>query len=128
MTVSEDGRAISRGVAVGLGTPQQILALAPSIVDDNIFVFNAQDCVSASNSSCIGLKGGVYNASSSHTFRKTTQAAWNGTQQAVELTQSTFIFFNDELYFGSDASLDGFPLIMNQPGHGKSCDRHLSTS
>lgn len=118
VTVSDDGKAIARGIGVGIGSPQQIVALAPSIGDDNTWLFNAADCVSAANSTCIGAKGGVFNKTLSHTFQQTTQAAWNGSDQASEFESGSYIFFNDVLNFGDDGSSPGFPLYMDQPGYG----------
>lgn len=120
VTLSSDGKTAARGIGIGIGTPQQIISFAPSIGDDNTWVFNAADCLSANNFTCIGGKGGVFNTSRSHTFIRTTEAQWNGSQQAVELDQGSFIFFNDNLYFGSNGSSLGFPLILDQPGLGKS--------
>lgn len=119
VTVSSDGKAIARGIAVGVGEPQQVIALVPSIGDDNTWLFNAADCVSASNDTCIGQKSGVYNASLSHTYVQTTKAAWNGSQQAGEFATDSPIFFHDTLNFGSNGSAAGFPLLLNQPDLGK---------
>jgi len=118
VTVSNDGKAAARGIAVGIGSPQQIVALAPSIGDANTWLFNAADCVSASNSSCIGQKGGVYNATLSDTFVQTTEVAWNGTELSSQLDAGSYIFFNDDLHFGSNGSSLGFPLLLDQPGYG----------
>lgn len=118
VTVSQDGHATSRGIAVGIGTPQQIVALIPSISDDVTWLYNAQDCVSPTNDSCLGYRGGVYNQLQSSTYRQTTQGQWNGTHRANEL-DAPYIYFNDNLYFGSNGTAYGFPLLLNQPGHGE---------
>src|SRR4051794_30528739 len=53
ITASSDNRAISRGISFAIGTPPQALSLRPSINDNNTFVFNVADCVSASTDTCI---------------------------------------------------------------------------
>lgn len=50
----------------------------------------------------------------------TTEAAWNGTDQNSEFEDgNNYIFFNEKLSFGSSGVSDGFPLLMDQPGLGK---------
>lgn len=118
VTVSSDGHAIARGIAVGIGNPQQIISLRPSIGDANTWVFNAADCINSSNSTCIGAKGGVFNSTLSHDYVQTTESAWNGTHQTQE--SGSYIYFNDDFHFGSNGSVTGFPFLMDQPGLGES--------
>jgi hypothetical protein len=47
-------------------------------------LFNMATCGSASNDSCIGFEGGVYDPQASSTYQLTTQARWNGSQSANE--------------------------------------------
>ncbi len=117
ITVSDDGLAISRGIGLAVGNPQQIVSLRPSIGDDNTWFFNSADCVSSKNDSCIGLKGGVFDPSSSHTYEQTIEAAWNGSH-TQDVTNGAYIFFNDEIRFGNNGSATGFPLLLDQPGAG----------
>lgn len=85
ITVSKDGNAVARGIELGVGTPNQIFSLRPSIGDVNTWLFNLATCGSASNDSCIGTAGGAYDSQSSSTFQLTTQARWNGSQSVNEL-------------------------------------------
>jgi hypothetical protein len=117
ITVSKDGNAVARGIEIGVGTPNQIFSLRPSIGDVNTWVFNLAICVSASNDSCIGTAGGAYSSQSSSTFRLSTQARWNGSQATNE--PGSFIYFNDDIDFGQNGTAYGYPIFMDQPGQGK---------
>ena len=118
ITISQDEHAASRGIALAVGNPQQIISLRPSIGDANTWVYNSIDCVTATNDSCIGSAGGVYNFKDSSTFVQTTEEAWNGTQESDLFSSGDYIFFNDEIRFGSNGSSLGFPLVMDQNGYG----------
>jgi hypothetical protein len=119
VTVSQDGVAITRGIEVALGTPKQVFSLIPSIGDNDMFVFNIADCISASNDTCIAGRGGVFDSSKSNTYELTTQSDWNGT---YEVTQGSYIYFNDELNVGYDGLVYGYPVLMDQNGVGKNVD------
>lgn len=118
VTVSQDGKAVMRGIEVSVGTPQQVFSLGPAVVSDDLFVYNIADCGSTSNDTCIGPKGGVFNPKASSSYALTTQAQWNGTKNAQDLDTGSFIYFNDVLSYGSGEPQVGYPLFMNQPGHG----------
>jgi hypothetical protein len=118
VTVSKDGNAVSRGIEVGVGTPNQVFSLRPSIGDVNMWLFNLATCGSASNDSCIGTAGGAYSSGSSSTFQLTTQARWNGTQSVIEQSSGSFIYFNDVIDFGQNGTVYGYPMFMDQPGQG----------
>lgn len=117
ITVSDDGKAISRGIGLAIGNPQQIVSLRPSVGDDNTWLFNQADCVSSTNDSCIGDKGGVFDSSLSKSYAQTIEAAWNGSQDRA-LSQGAYIYFNDQIRFGNNGSAAGFPLLLDQPGAG----------
>ncbi|RMZ91830.1 hypothetical protein DV736_g930, partial [Chaetothyriales sp. CBS 134916] len=116
-TVTEDGASSARGIAIGLGNPQQVLSLLPAVADSDLFIFNAADCGPSTNDSCIAEKGGVFNPKKSRTYVVTTESQWNGTQEPA-LSEGSYIYFNDELRFGSDGLSYGFPAFLNQPGYG----------
>lgn len=116
VSVSEDGLAFTRGIEISVGNPQQIFSLTPSMSDPDIWLYNVADCPSAKNDTCLAQKGGVYDRSLSTTFDLTTYAAWNGTH--TQFTDGPYIFFNDELRFGSNGSSLGFPFLMNLPDQG----------
>jgi hypothetical protein len=102
---------------LAIGNPQQVISLRPSVADANTWVFNSVDCGSSKNDSCIGQAGGVFDRQPSTSFRLTTEAAWNGTHDQ-SISEWSFIFFNDDIRFGSNGSSAGFPLYMDQPGWG----------
>ncbi|RMZ77754.1 hypothetical protein DV737_g4220, partial [Chaetothyriales sp. CBS 132003] len=116
-TVTEDGASSARGIAIGLGNPQQVLSLLPAVADSDLFIFNSADCGPSSNDSCIARKGGVFDPKKSSTYVVTTEAQWNGTQDTSS-DDGSYIYFNDELRFGSDGVSFGFPAFLNQPGYG----------
>src|SRR4051794_20633118 len=118
VTVSKDGNAVARGIELGVGTPNQIFSLRPSVGDVNTWLFNMATCGSASNDSCIGFAGGAYDPQSSSTYHLTTQARWNGSQSTNE--QGSFIYFNDDITFGHNGTAYGYPMFLDQPGQGKS--------
>jgi hypothetical protein len=118
VSVTKDGNAISRGIEISVGTPNQIVSLRPTIADYNVFLFNQADCKSESNDSCIGYDGGTYDSGKSSTFYLTTQARWNGTYNALEQSSGSFIYFNDVIDFGQNGTVYGFPMFMDQPGNG----------
>jgi hypothetical protein len=117
ITVTSDNRAISRGIEFAIGTPPQSLSLRPAINDNNTFVFNAADCVSASNDTCIGQKGGVFDPHLSTTYQQAPKTTWNGTQ-GPELDTGSYIYFNDDLHLGNGITVFGFPVFMDQYGQG----------
>jgi len=117
VTVSKDGNAVVRGIELGVGTPNQIFSLRPSVGDVNTWLFNIATCGSASNDSCIGLEGGAYDPQDSSTYQLTTQARWNGSQSTNE--QGSFIYFNDDINFGRNGTAYGYPMFLDQPGQGK---------
>ena len=47
---------LARGIALGVGNPQQVISLRPSAKDDNTWLFNSADCINSSNDSRSGLK------------------------------------------------------------------------
>ncbi|KIW68716.1 hypothetical protein PV04_04640 [Phialophora macrospora] len=119
ITVSSDNRALSRGIALELGSPPQILSLLPAIGNNNTFVFNAADCATSTNDSCIGPKGGVFDPSKSTTYRQTSQTTWNGSQTR-ELEGGSYIYFNDYLGVTTSSTIYGFPVFMDQYGRFQS--------
>jgi hypothetical protein len=120
VTVSDDGVAIARGIAVGLGNPQQFLALVPSFAADDMFVTNIADCGAdgTANLTCLGTIGGAFSPADSDTYVRTTKAQWNGTAD-YDVDGGAYVFFNDDLRYASAALEKGYPLFMNEPGSSK---------
>lgn len=79
-TVSNDGLAVTRGIEVGIGTPNQIFAFRPATTLNNTRINNVLGCGSASNDSCVGGEGGVFDPSKSRTYEVSIKAQWNGSQ------------------------------------------------
>ena len=119
-TVSIDGFAVTRGIEVGLGTPNQIFSFRPSSTVNNTRVNNVLSCVSASNDSCVGSDGGVFNPSISSTYQVSIKAQWNGSQIDQEDSTGSYVYFNDGVDFQSNGHVRGFPLVLDsEPGVGK---------
>jgi hypothetical protein len=117
ISVTSDQVAINRGIQIAIGTPPQIFSMRPSTADVDLYVANREDCAPSYNDTCEGPYGGVFNPKASSTYRVTTKGHWNGTDDP-SLTSLASIYFNDVLSFGN-ATLDGFPLFLDQPGYGK---------
>jgi hypothetical protein len=118
ITVSDSGKAISRGIAIGLGNPQQIISLVPTTAADDLFVNNVAECGDATNDTCIGTLGGVFSPGKSSSYVLTTKSQWNGTKD-YDVDGGSFIFFNDELRYGESGDAGGYPAYMNEPGYSE---------
>ena len=111
VTVSTDGVAVTRGIELGIGTPNQIFSLRPSTTINNTRLSNVIDCGSEANTSCIGGKGGVYDSSKSSTFSVSIKDRWNGSAADTETATGSYLYFNDFIDFRSNGSILGFPLV-----------------
>ncbi|KPI34701.1 uncharacterized protein AB675_9441 [Cyphellophora attinorum] len=116
VTISDDARGSFWGIEVGVGTPQQILSLAPSFSVRDFYVSNSADCEKG-NSTCIALRGGVFDSSASSTFVRDTQEQWNGTDPGNQDAAHN-VFFHDTVRFGANGSTDNMPMALNSPGYG----------
>lgn len=116
-SVSADGTVLSRGISFSIGTPPQPFSLTPSTLSDNLFINNAAECTAATNTSCIGQLGGVYDSAASTTFAEVNYAVWTGSRESVDLASaSSYIFFDDAAAFGlkPDANkFTTFPMYTN---------------
>ncbi|KAK5092612.1 hypothetical protein LTR70_001999 [Exophiala xenobiotica] len=113
VTLTDDGRARSNGIAVQIGTPPQTFSLTPTTLLNNTFVNNIATCESGSNSSCVSVIGGGFDASASSTFDSTTFDAWNGSGEGATdaFLSTSAIYFNDVLNVASQ-KLPGFPFLI----------------
>ena len=111
VTVSTNGVAVTRGIELGIGTPNQIFSLRPSTTLNNTRLFNVVDCGSEANTSCVGGKGGVYDSSKSSTFVVSIKDRWNGSAADTETATGSYVYFNDFIDFRSNGSIWGFPLV-----------------
>ncbi|RYN72949.1 hypothetical protein AA0117_g8123 [Alternaria alternata] len=116
-SVSADGTVLSRGISFSIGTPPQPFSLTPSTLSDNLFINNAAECTAATNTSCIGQLGGIYDSTASTTFAEVNYAVWTGSRESVDLASaSSYIFFDDAAAFGlkPDANkFTTFPMYTN---------------
>lgn len=119
VTVSSDGKAVLRGVAVGIGNPQQVMSLSPTTSDSNAWLFLPSACSSTTNDTCLAFNGGEYNSAASTTFAQTTKDAWNGTHDSQAFNWSV-IYFNDQFRVGTSAYFEGFPLSILDGSYGGS--------
>ncbi|KAL8958160.1 MAG: hypothetical protein Q9193_004727, partial [Seirophora villosa] len=113
ITVSTNGVAVTRGIELGIGTPNQIFSLRPSTVVNNTRIANVLDCGSDTNTSCVGAKGGVYDSSKSATFVVSLKTRWNGSAADTETATGAYVYFNDHLNFHANGTVLGYPLVMN---------------
>ncbi|KPI44611.1 uncharacterized protein AB675_8726 [Cyphellophora attinorum] len=113
VTVSSDGRSVSRGIEFGIGTPQQIVSLGISLSDSDTFVFNQAQCNSTVQAICSGRLGGMYDPEASSSYTKVTRAQWNGTTDKELFTAANYIFFQEHIQYGANISSSGFPLFMS---------------
>ena len=111
VTVSTNGVAVTRGIELGIGTPNQIFSLRPSTTLNNTRLSNVVDCGSEANTSCVGGKGGVYDSSKSSTFVVSIRDRWNGSAADTETATGSYVYFNDFIDFRSNGSIWGFPLV-----------------
>ena len=117
-TVSDDGLAVTRGIEVGIGTPNQIFAFRPATTLNNTRINNVLGCGSASNDSCVGGEGGVFDPSKSGTYEVSIKAQWNGSQVDQESSTGAYVYFNDAVDFQSNGHVEGFPLVMDSEAGG----------
>ncbi|KAK5941903.1 hypothetical protein PMZ80_005854 [Knufia obscura] len=114
ITLTNDGKAQSHGIAVQIGSPPQTFSLTPTTFMNNTFVNNIATCGSESNSTCVSIIGGGYDASASSTFASSTYDAWNGSAESTEdafIALAGSIYFNDILSVAAQ-KLSGFPLLI----------------
>ena len=111
VTVSTNGVAVTRGLELGIGTPNQIFSVRPSTTLNNTRLSNVLDCGSEANTTCVGGKGGVYDSSKSSSFLVSIKDRWNGSSFDTETATGSYVYFNDLVNFQSNATLYGFPLV-----------------
>jgi hypothetical protein len=117
VTVTGDGKTVSRGIKMTIGTPGQNISLVPTVnTNGTLWLISSSYCISPSNDTCIGSLGGVYDPSQSSTIWYPGPNQWNGTVDDPEILHfdSPYILFNDVISFGSTQSpwsAYGFPLL-----------------
>ena len=111
-SVSADGTIFSKGISFAIGTPPQLFSLTPSTSLDNAFVNSVAECGSATNSSCIGQLGGIYDSAASTSFAQVDYAAWSGSRESVNMASgNSHIFFTDAAAFGPKNATNKFPAL-----------------
>ena len=113
ITVSSDGLAVTRGIEVGIGTPNQIFSFRPDTTINNTRIYNVLDCGSVSNTSCVGGKGGVFDSTQSSTYVVSIKDRWNGSAADAETATGSYVYFNDLIDFQKNGTIEGFPLVMD---------------
>ncbi|KAL8851760.1 MAG: hypothetical protein Q9221_003370 [Calogaya cf. arnoldii] len=108
-----NGVAVTRGIELGIGTPNQIFSLRPSTTLNNTRIANVLDCVSQSNTSCVGGKGGVFDSAKSSTFVVSLKNRWNGSAADTEAATGAYVYFNDVIDFQANGTVLGYPLVQN---------------
>ncbi|KAK4501222.1 hypothetical protein PRZ48_007029 [Zasmidium cellare] len=117
-TVTADGLGVTRGIAIGIGTPTQIFALRPYTALNNTRVNNVANCGTTSNDTCIGGLGGIFDKDLSSSYSVSVKTNWNGSQVDTEETDGAYLYFNDRITFERRASVDGFPLVLDSTPYG----------
>ncbi|KAJ4985395.1 aspartic-type endopeptidase [Stagonosporopsis vannaccii] len=116
-SVSAAGTILSRGISFSVGTPPQPFSLTPSTLSTNLFLNSAAECVAATNSSCIGQLGGVYDSATSTSFAQVDYSTWGGSRDTVDLAlASSYVFFDDAVTFGLEPTTNKFspfPIYTN---------------
>ncbi|KAL9594361.1 MAG: hypothetical protein Q9219_007075 [cf. Caloplaca sp. 3 TL-2023] len=113
ITVSTNGVAVTRGIELGIGTPNQIFSLRPSTTLNNTRIANVLDCGSETNTSCVGGKGGVFDSAKSSTFVVSLKNRWNGSAADTEAATGAYVYFNDVIDFQVNGTVLGYPLVEN---------------
>lgn len=113
ITVSANGVAVTRGIEIGIGTPNQIFSLRPSTTLNNTRIANVLDCGSETNTSCVGGKGGVFDSAKSSTFVVSLKERWNGSTADTEAATGAYVYFNDVIDFQTNGTVPGYPLVEN---------------
>ena len=113
ITVSANGVAVTRGIELGIGTPNQIFSLRPSTTLNNTRIANVLDCGSETNTSCVGGKGGVFDSSKSSTYVVSLKDRWNGSAADTEAATGAYVYFNDVIDFQVNGTVLGYPLVEN---------------
>lgn len=110
-----------RGVGLAIGSPIQIVSLRPSTSTDYTWVYNAVDCKDDSDSYCYANYGGVFNSSKSRTYKQVDKSAWNGSSvtEDPKAASDSYIYFNDNVLFGNNGTIPGFPMVMRKLGDSK---------
>ncbi|KAI8931451.1 hypothetical protein NX059_011778 [Plenodomus lindquistii] len=108
---------LSRGISFTVGTPPQPFSLTPSTISDNLFINNVAECVAATNSSCIGQFGGIFDSATSTSFAQVDYATWEGSRDSIDLASaSSYVFFDDAVAFGMTPETNKFapfPIYTN---------------
>ncbi|KAH6629787.1 aspartic peptidase domain-containing protein [Boeremia exigua] len=116
-SVSAAGTVLSRGISFSVGTPPQSFSLTPSTSSNNLFLNSAAECVAATNSSCIGQLGGIYDSATSTSFAEVDYSTWGGSRDTVDLAlASSYVFFDDAMSFGLKPTANKFapfPIYTN---------------
>lgn len=111
------GSTFARGIAIGIGTPQQILSLLPKTYVEQVVLSNTARC-DLEDPVCLSAFGGIYDSSESNSFAQVTMAQWNASTENENLRNED-LWFYDTISYGSNSSTDGFPLVMKKAGTGK---------
>jgi len=120
VTVSSDGLAITRGIEIGIGNPNQIFSFRPSTKSNNTRIFSKFNCgnetAGANFTACVGSNGGEFDSTKSSTFSVSIQDKWNGSLLDIGnqlAPASSYVYFNDEIDFDKKGSVLGYPIILD---------------
>ena len=103
----------SRGILLGVGTPQQFVAADPNFRDNDTSIRNPGSC-NETEATCITLFGGWYVSKDSSTFEQQSKEQWNGS----DIAPSGGIYFRDTLSFGAKDPEENYRLMIEPAGDG----------
>ena len=108
-----EGGSVTRGIELGLGSPQQIISALPSVQDLDLPLLSSQSCdrFNGTREQCIAVSGGVYDPARSTTHEQVRLSEWNGTWDDGWFA-GNWLFFNDRVGFGAEGAIDDFPVFM----------------
>jgi hypothetical protein len=120
VTFGAGGSGSTRGIELGVGTPQQIISALPGVHDQDLPVWSMQSCdrYNGTKAQCVAVSGGLYDPTQSDTYDQVRLSEWNGTTDTGRFS-GDWLFFNDRLSFGAGGDIHNMPLIMTTERRSK---------
>lgn len=119
VTFRSYGGGSTRGIELGVGTPQQFVSLLPGMHDLDMPVWSSSICdqFNGTEAQCIGISGGTYDSLQSSTFSQVRLSEWNGTTDDAWF-HDNWVYFNERVSYGESGISDGLPLFMSSEWRG----------
>lgn len=105
----------SRGNLIGVGSPQQLIAVLPSFYWNDTVIHNGQGCnTTAQNyteARCATMYAGWYDPVVSETYESKSSSQWNGTDEP----NTGYSLFADDMSYGADGKIEQHPFMFTGP-------------